>query len=235
MKKTKTIGFTAVALGFVCALWLCIGALFAPSPVFSQTETPLKIVVDAGHGGIDGGVTGKKTRVKESDLNLQIAYRLKDVLQDKGFEVVLTRKTENGLYGLATKGFKRRDMEERKRIVQQEKPSYVISLHQNFYPSKTSRGAQVFFNNEKPLHNEFATYIQTELNELYAKENVKGRKESKGEFYMLNCADAPSVLIECGFLSNEKDEKLLISSAWQTQIANAIATGVMRFLSESAT
>lgn len=235
MKKKTIIGCVAVSLGFISALWLCIGALFAPAPVFSQAETPMKIVVDAGHGGIDGGVTGKKTGVKESDLNLQIAYRVKDVLQDKGFEVVLTRKTEGGLYGVATKGFKRRDMEARKSIIQQEKPSYVLSLHQNFYPSKTSRGAQVFFNPQSPTHQAFATCIQTELNKLYAKENVKARKESKGEFYMLNCAEVPSALIECGFLSNEKDEKLLLSATWQTQLANAIATGVIRFLSESAT
>ena len=223
-----------MALGFIAAVWCCVGALFAPKAVFSQAETLMKIVVDAGHGGIDGGVVGKQTGVKESDLNLQIAYRLKDVLEDKGFVVVLTRKTENGLYGMATKGFKRRDMEERKRIIQEENPSYVISVHQNFYASKTSRGAQVFYNPQQPLHQALARYMQAELNELYAKENAKARTESKGDFYMLRCSEAPSVLVECGFLSNEKDEKLLTNAAWQTQIATAIAAGVVRFLSESA-
>lgn len=234
MKKT-IVCIMALCIGFVSALGLCIGALFAPKTVFSEDGQPLKIVLDAGHGGMDGGVVGRRTKVKESDLNLQIVYRLKDVFTDMGFEVALTRKTEAGLYGVASKGFKRRDMERRKQIIEEEKPAYVISVHQNFYPTSKSRGAQVFYDENNARGQAMATAIQAELNDAYKKENVKARKESKGDFYMVKCTDVPAVLIECGFLSNAEDERLLGSSAWQTKLAQAIGAGVMRFLSESAT
>ena len=235
MKKRIICCITVIAIGFVSAVGLCLKTLFAPKAVFSETVNQMKIVVDAGHGGIDGGVVGRATKVKESDLNLQIAYRLKEVLEEKGFEVVLTRKTQGGLYGAPTKGFKRRDMQERKAVIERENPSYVISLHQNFYPSKSSRGAQVFYNSEYDTHKAFAEYLQAELNGVYEKQGVKHRKVSKGDFYMLQCTQAPSALVECGFLSNALDEELLVSGAWQEKIAVAIASGVLRFLSESAT
>ena len=224
----------AVCIGFVSAVGLCIGVLISPKTVFSDAEQPMKIVLDAGHGGMDGGVVGRTTKIKESDLNLQIVYRLKDVFTDMGFEVVLTRKTEEGLYGVANKGFKRRDMQRRKEIIETEKPAYVISVHQNFLPGSVSRGAQVFFDKNNVRAGELAGFLQTELNEEYKKEGVKARKATKGDFYILKCTEAPSVLVECGFLSNARDEQLLSSSAWQTKLARAIGAGVMRFLSETA-
>ncbi len=234
MKKSMFVWVMAIVIGFISALGLCVNALFSPKAVFSEEEQPLKIVLDAGHGGIDGGVVGRKTGVKESDLNLQIVYKLKDVFVDMGFEVVLTRKTEAGLYGAATKGFKRRDMERRKEIIQTEKPSYVISIHQNVYPSASTRGAQVFYNAKNERGKALAEYVQSELNDVYKQEGAKGRKISKGDFFMVKCTDAPSVLIECGFLSNVADENLLITASWQTKLAQTIGAGVMRFLSETA-
>lgn len=233
MKKV-IICIVAVCMGFVSAVGLCINALLTPKTVFSENGNSLKIVLDAGHGGVDGGVVGRTTKVKESDLNLQIVYRLKDVLTDMGFEVALTRKTEAGLYGVASKGFKRRDMQRRKEIIETENPAYVISVHQNFYPSSATRGAQVFYNAKSEQGKAFAEGVQAELNTLYGKEKVKGRKASKGDFYMLECTESPSLLIECGFLSNAEDERLLSSSAWQTRLAQAIGAGVMGFLSDSA-
>ncbi len=234
MKKAIVVWIITISIGFVSAVGLCIDTLFAPKTVFSGEKQPLKIVLDAGHGGMDGGVVGKRTGIKESDLNLQIVYRLQEVFTDMGFEVVLTRKTEAGLYGTTGKGFKRRDMERRKAIIEAEKPSYVVSVHQNVYPSSSSRGAQVFFNAENAEGKALAECVQGELNGIYAQENAKGRKISKGDFYMLKCTPAPSILVECGFLSNGLDESLLITPAWQTQIAQAIGKGVMRFLSENA-
>jgi N-acetylmuramoyl-L-alanine amidase len=76
--------------------------------------------------------------------------------------------------------------------------------------------------------------LQEKLNNLYAKEGVKDRNASKGEFFMLECCPVPSVLIECGFLSSEKDEKLLLSSAWQNQICQTIASGVLAYFSKES-
>lgn len=218
---------------FVAALGLCVRVLSAPKTVFSLADEGMKIVVDAGHGGIDGGVTGIRTGVKESDVNLSVSLVLKEVLEDMGFEVVLTRKTEGGLYGAPTKGFKRRDMEKRKEIIEETDPALVISVHQNRYPAQSVRGGQVFYRKDDPPCEKFALALQERLNGLYEGEGVKTRKATAAEYYMLACTDAPSVIVECGFLSNAADEKLLTDASWQRKLADAIAAGVMAYLSDS--
>ncbi len=218
----------ALTIGFLSAVGLCIRTLYAPKSV-AATENTLSIVLDAGHGGMDGGVVGRKTKAKESDVNLAIVYRLKNELEDVGFEVTLTRKTEAGLYDAATKGFKKRDMQKRKEIIQAADPALIISIHQNFYPSKRTRGAQVFYSENSVEGEKFALSVQGELNELYAKKGVNSRKASKGDFFMLKCHDCPAVIVECGFLSNAEDEALLINEVWQSELAKSITVGVLGY------
>lgn len=224
----------AVLMAFIAAVGLCFKALSMPQAVFSYADSGMKIVLDAGHGGIDGGVTGKVTGTKESDINLAITTRLYQTLSDMGFEVTLTRKTEAGLYGAAKKGFKKRDMQRRKEIIEETDPSLVLSIHQNFYPSKRSRGAQVFYKKEDENALKFACALQEKLNALYATEGVAARNAATGDYFILKCSDCPSVIVECGFLSNAADEKLLLSEVWQKQIAQNIAEGIVAYLSDSA-
>ena len=218
----------ALTIGFLSAVGLCIKTLYAPKSV-AATDNTLSIVLDAGHGGMDGGVVGRKTKAKESDVNLAIVYRLKSELEDVGFEVTLTRKTEAGLYDTVTKGFKKRDMQKRKEIIQAADPALIISIHQNFYPSKRTRGAQVFYAENSVEGEKFALSVQGELNELYSKKGVNSRKASKGDFFMLKCHDCPSVIVECGFLSNAEDEALLINEVWQSELAKSITVGVLGY------
>lgn len=231
MKKSFFAFSMAVLVGFIAAVTLCVQALNTPQTVGAFGEENMRIVVDAGHGGADGGVSGKTTGVKESDLNLAIAYRVSDVLTDMGFEVTMTRKTEAGLYGTATKGFKKRDMQRRKEIIESVDPMLVLSIHQNRYPARSVRGGQVFYAKESERGKALALSVQAELNELYGKEKVKERKAAVGDYFILNCADCPSVIVECGFLSNPIDEKLLTTEIWQKKLAESIATGVVNYLS----
>ncbi len=229
MKKMIFAIGMATVVGFTAAVGMCVRVLTAvPVGAF---EAGTCIVLDAGHGGIDGGVVGKTTGVKESDLNLSITYTLKAELESLGFEVELTRKTEAGLYDSTAKGFKRRDMEKRREIIRERNPAMVLSIHQNFYPSPKTRGAQVFYSPKIEGSSVLAEGLQTKLNDLYAKVGVKGRKVTKAEFFMLECADCPSVIIECGFLSNARDEALLQEEAWQKQLAETISSGVLSYFS----
>lgn len=230
MKKTVFALSMALIMGFLSAVVLCFRALSTPQAVFSAEQT-MKVVVDAGHGGIDGGVVGVKTGVKESDLNLRIAHVLKSELEDVGFEVVLTRKTQDGLYGTAAKGFKKRDMEKRKEIIEGAKPTLVISLHQNFYPLKSTRGAQVFYDGENIESKSLALALQEKLNGVYEEQGVKARKASVGEYYMLDCTAYPSVIVECAFLSNSADESFVSGSVGQRKLAQSIVRGVIEYLS----
>lgn len=231
MKKSFIAITTALILGFISAVALCVRALNGAQAVSAFDDAVMRVVIDAGHGGIDGGVSGRNTGVKESDINLAIAFKLSAVLEEMGFDTVMTRKTDAGLYDTTAKGFKKRDMQRRKEIILDASPSMVISVHQNFYPSQNQRGAQVFFAEKNEKSKLLATQIQAQMNGLYEKEGVKNRKASKGDFFMLNCADCPSVIVECGFLSSAKDEALLCDSVWQEKTAKSIAAGVAAYLS----
>lgn len=230
--EKKTI-FAAIAvwLGFCLAVVACIRALTAPVAVSVQAAK-LSVVVDAGHGGVDGGVVGVATKRKESDVNLSIAFLLKEKLADAGFLVVMTRTTEGGLYDTTAPGFKRRDMQKRKEICESANPLCVLSVHQNFYPSTASRGGQVFYRKDDEWAGRLAGNIQAEMNTLYKGEGVKARKESTGDYYMLRLAP-PSVIVECGFLSNPKDDTLLNSPAFCEKIADSILAGLLATLQNS--
>ena len=234
MKKISIFGVFAVFLSFCIALLLCVSVFYQPIAVFSSNENKLKLVIDAGHGGIDGGVSGVATGVKESDINLDISLKLHDKFTSVGFSTRLTRKTQEGLYGVATKGFKKRDMERRKEIILDEKPSLVLSIHQNVYPLKSVRGAQVFYSKENKDSKLLAERLQTSLNALYSEVGVKPRVAKTGDYFMLTCAPYPSVIIECGFLSNPKDEALLVSAVWQNRLCESILSGVFNYLSAYA-
>ena len=231
MKKRIFAVATAVAIVFITAVGLCVRSLWGAQAV-AAFDDPLRLVIDAGHGGVDGGVVGRKTGVKESDLNLAIAFELCEVLTDLGVEVVMTRKTEAGLYDMATKGFKKRDMQRRKEIASAANPDFLLSIHQNAYPSSRYRGAQVFYNGEDENGKNLATLTQNALNELYAQEGARARKQASGDFFMLKCCACPSLLIECGFLSNAEDEALLQTAIWQRKLAEGIAVGLIAYLSE---
>lgn len=229
--KVKILAITmAVVTVFLTAVTVCIRALNAQA--VSAFSEGMRIVVDAGHGGIDGGVSGRITGVKESDLNLSISMVLKEELEDMGFAVTLTRKTEAGLYDTTAKGFKKRDMQRRKEIIEEVKPALVVSVHQNYYPTQAARGGQVFYSKKTAGSKRLAECVQEKFNGLYSEQRVKARKITAGEYFMLECYPCPSVIVECGFLSNSSDENLLISPAWQKRLAQSVAGGVLAYFAD---
>ncbi len=183
------------------------------------------IVIDAGHGGVDAGVYGVESGVRESDINLAIAKQLKGYFTDAGFKVVLTRKDNGGLYGLPTKGFKMRDMKKRKQIIEDCNADMVISIHQNSCPIPSKRGGTAFFDKSSESGKALAEAIQAELNGL--EECVKKNSALAGDYYMLKCTDNPSVIVECGFLTNAEDDKLLNSEEYRDKVAYAVFKGAI--------
>ena len=188
------------------------------------------VVLDAGHGGIDPGVLGKHTGIKESDINLAIVKILQNKFENAGFRVVLTRENESGLYGLPTEGFKKRDMQKRKEIALSAEANVLISVHQNSFVAAPERfGGQVFFDQATESGKPLAIKIQQELNGLSGR-NIQSLG---GEYFMLECTDYPSVIVECGFLSNAEEEKRLSENAYREKIADAIFRGTVAWLAES--
>ena len=204
---------------------ICAGAVAS-----TATHDGLRtVVIDAGHGGIDAGVLGISTKTKESEINLYIAKYLRGYFADAGFNAVLTRTTQGGLYGTTTKGFKMRDMKKRKEIIEKNNADMVISIHQNFCPIPSRRGATVFFDKGSESGKAFAESIQNSLNKM--DECVTKNSPLVGDYYMLKCTSNPSALVECGFLSNAQDEALLVTAEYQKAIAYAIFKGALSFFS----
>lgn len=205
------------------------GAVFGVIARAASAVSAPVVVIDAGHGGIDAGVRGITSGVKESDINLSISYFLKDYFTSAGFETVLTRKSQAGLYGLPTKGFKLRDMQARRQIIEEYGADMVISVHQNFYSDRTRRGAQVFFNKDSESGKKLAVCVQDSLNGMDGA--VRKVNPLIGDYYMLQCTSSPSVIVECGFLSNAEDESLLLEESYRKEVAYAIFAGAVSYFS----
>ena len=185
------------------------------------------VVVDPGHGGVDPGKVGNNN-VVEKDVNLQIALALQKTLEDKGFTVVLTRTEDVGLYSEDDSNKKSADMKARCEIISQVLPDVVISIHQNSYTDSSVCGAQVFYYTNSEKGRLFGETIQKQL---VAIEGMNPRTaKANNEYYMLINTPSPTVIVECGFLSNEKEAKLLCDKEYQQKIADAISEGTIDFL-----
>ena len=202
-------------------LGMCLGC----AAVGAADAGGFTVVLDAGHGGVDPGVAAGG--VRESDINLLLVKELRQLFADAGFRVVLTRKNAGGLYGLPTPGFKRRDMAERRRIIREAAPDLVISVHQNSFPAQPSRsGAQVYYKKGDAAASRLAACIAAPLSRACG-----GRCAALvGDYYILNCSAFPSVIVECGFLSNAAERKKLCSAAYRRTLARAVFGGALAFL-----
>lgn len=183
------------------------------------------ILLDAGHGGRDNGVSGV-TGTAEAPINLEIVRKLEKELRSIGFKVVLTRTNENGLYEENADSYKLSDMEKRKEIIEKSSADLIVSIHQNSYPNTHAVGAQVFCLEKETESENFANSIQAELKKLLpnARETI-----SYGDYFLLKCSSMPSVIVECGYLTNPEEEKLLQDEAYQERLAYAITCGIIRY------
>lgn len=204
-----TVYFTAIRL------------TFQPKPLYT-------IVIDAGHGGRDGGAVGKTTGETESYLNLQFALKLKNLCEEYGFKVILTRKDMNGLYSAFASNKKRSEMEKRMEIIEETAPDLVVSIHMNSFSNSSARGAQVFYAETHPEFEGFAQKVQDSLH----KEIDYSKKTAKpSDFYVINTTSKPSILVECGFLSNEEEERLLIDENYQHKFCYVLLYGILSYFS----
>jgi len=190
------------------------------------------IVIDAGHGGIDAGVIGPQTGAREDDLNLAVARLLRDLFEESGARVIMTRDKREGLYdNEGTYGQrKRQDMQRRKEIIENSNGDVLISIHMNKFSQSQYYGAQTFYQKGSEEGKRLAEIIQEEMVQVLDKNNKRQAKAS--DYFILRAGTMPSVIVECGFMSNPKEEKLLVQPAYQEKIAWSIYSGTMRFFSE---
>ena len=181
------------------------------------------IVIDAGHGGEDPGKVGAKGTL-EKDINLQIAKKVEEILENNGVQVVMTREED------VAEESKRGDMEKRVALINEIKPAITVSIHQNSYSNTSIKGAQVFYYTNSEASKQAASIMQEELRTIDS--DNKRQMKSNDTFYLLKKTETPIIIVECGFLSNLQEEEKLATEEYQEQMATAIAVGTLKWLEQ---
>ena len=184
------------------------------------------IVIDVGHGGRDGGTIGKSTGITESELNLKYALCLKELCSQFGINTILTRKDMNGLYDENADNKKKSEMEKRIKIINESSADLMISIHMNSFPLSSCSGAQVFYAKGSEVGQNLAKSIQNAICQSF--DNARDFV-TVGDYFVLNYSNIPSVLVECGFLSNPQEEINLQNDDYCNLFCYSVLVGILEF------
>ena len=239
MYHTSRHDLTAGKLVFltVMGMFAFFGVMLQGNPVLptnTQSSSSIKIekvVVDAGHGGLDGGATGIHGEV-EKEINLAIAGYLKGFLRLSGIEVVMTRESDVSLHTSENASIsqkKAEDIRKRLTMIDGTENTVAVSIHQNQFSQSKYHGAQMFFGVNHPQSEVLAQTIQTSIVEKLQPDNQRQIKKGTKSVYLLMHAQNPIVLVECGFLSNDEEAKKLSDETYQKDMAFAIYCGLMEY------
>lgn len=230
-KKTK-IPAVLVLLG--CFTIIAATADYSQLSVQTSGKSVVEkrtIVLDAGHGGMDSGAVGINGEL-EKNINLSVVKDLRDMLTLSGFEVVLTRDSDISIHDSGVTGTRNQkvsDMQNRLEIVKSHENCIFISVHQNKFTEPEYFGAQIFYNENNPDNRLLAQIMQDNF-KVIQPQNNRQIKLSGDELYLFKNTMTPAVLVECGFLSNPDDAKLLSDEEYQRKVAFMIYNGVVRYL-----
>ncbi len=222
--------FAALAL-FGAQTMRAFGVVAFHADFFEKKGT---VVVDAGHGGEDGGATGVHGEL-EKDINLAIALELQRLLEQHQFQVVMVRDWDTDLadQNLPTVAQRKRsDLQQRLRLVEESGGCVLLSIHQNFFTESQYSGAQVFYSANDPRGEALAEAIRASITASLQPENTRQNKVGEG-VYLLEQCQVPAVLVECGFLSNPEEAAALADPDYQKRMAQAIYNGLVRYLKET--
>ena len=232
LKKNKLI------LGLLILSFVVFACGILKSAVFSDKETFLPsegrtIIIDAGHGAPDGGAVGQ-SGVLEKDLNLAVAEALQKFLEAGGTHVILTRSDDNGIYDTSgsIKSKKVSDIKNREKLMQESNADAFISIHMNKFPQKQYSGPQVFYSVNDEDSKKLAECVQHNMISALSPVSEREIKEAYDSIYLLKNATIPAILIECGFLSNDIEEKKLLDKNYQKQIAWSIYCGIIQYFDD---
>ena len=204
------------------------GAQYTAANQVVTEEEQICIVLDAGHGGDDPGKIGINGS-REKEINLAITKKVKTYLEANDIRVVLTREGDEGLYDANAENKKVQDMKRRIAIMEEARPLATISMHQNSYPEEYVKGAQVFYHKDSKEGELLASFLQENLR---AKLNPENHRQIKANdsYYLLKKTQIPTVIVECGFLSNSREAALLSGEEYQDKVAWAIHMGIMQYI-----
>jgi len=203
------------------------------APTVTDSESPITVVIDAGHGGEDGGAVGVNG-VYEKDVNLAIALMLNDILRINGIETVMTRSEDILLYDKNSDyhGQKKvQDLMSRRRIAEGYDKAVFVSIHMNAFPEEKYSGLQVYYSQNNEGSEKLAEDIQTAAKETIMPTNTRRCKAADNSIYLLDRLNCPAVMIECGFLSNPEECERLSDRSYQRKLAMCIAASIINYVS----
>ena len=211
------------------ALVLCCAAVYQRNipqgeslAVTAEPEGQVTVVLDAGHGGFDGGAVGTDTGVQEAGINLAVTRLVAEGLEQAGLTVLLTRDSEEALGS-----DKQADMRQRKKILSAPEVDLVVSIHMNKFSDRSVSGPMVFYMKGSLPGQAFAECMVAAVCQAIGRPN---RIANPGDYFVIRECSAPAVIVECGFLSNAADEALLQDSSHQKKLADGIVQGVVNYL-----
>ena len=216
----------------IVAIITCLLIITYIVPINASTidNSDKVILIDPGHGGIDGGAKSK-TGTIEKDINLQISLKLRDNLEEKGYKVYMTRDNDEGIYekGNTVKEKKREDLNRRVEMKKETECDIFVSIHQNMFPQSKCYGAQVWYASNENSYN-LATVVQESIKQT-VKDNNKRVAKPAAEAYLIlrDKHEGASILVECGFLSNPDEESRLKSEDHQNLIVEGISDGIDKY------
>ena len=228
MNVQKKVLTTCFVVGVVL-LFLLMTYRMNQRVSFQQWNLPLAgkvIIIDPGHGGIDGGATFNG--VIEKNITLPISLKLRDYLQEQGALVLMTREKDKDLADSGSiRERKRADLIKRTQFINNSEADLYISVHANAFPQGNSKGAQTFYSPKFSENKRAAKLIQAEF--IHNLKNTKRQAKPMESVYLVKNAEKPGVLVEVGFLSNDQERLNLQSEIYQDDIAVSIYTGVIRY------
>jgi len=226
--RLKTGLFLVICL--LCAA--CTVCLHAVASGTAQRR-PM-IILDAGHGGVDPGAVSADG-VSEKNINLHIVLKLRDMLETAGFDVLLTREEDISLHDPQYRSIsqiKTSDLKNRLKLLNEHPDALVISVHQNFYGQSKYSGAQMFAGPQNEESLRFAEFLQSSFQTYLQPDNAREVKTATKDVYIIYYAKNPTVLAECGFLSNPGECAKLKTDEYQTQIALTLFQGILQYTAE---
>lgn len=237
-KKNKDTLFYLTIFIIYFVITLIMGNIFNNTSkkvgAVANFNTPA-IIIDAGHGGEDGGAIAIDGKTLEKDINLSIAKKLNNILKSNNINTFMIRDTDESIYKKDSnkKTLRRKkveDLRNRVNIANSNDKNILISIHQNKFPDESLKGIQIFYseNNEQSI--KLANFIKEDLEKNLNQTKFRENKKSGKEVYLLNKVRIPAVIIECGFISNKEELNNLITEDYQNKLAQCIFSGLKNFL-----
>lgn len=226
MHTTNKLFFLLLTLAAVTGCFF-VYSVYISVPSFSRGNIPT-IIVDCGHGEPDGGAVGAGGTL-EKDINLAIGLKLREILESRGAKVIMTREGDNAIYdpdARTIREMKVSDMRNRLKIINESGADLLLSIHMNAFTNSKSNGLHVFYSANHPEAAELASAVQEEIARVTGAE-VHDVKAASEKLFLMKKPIPPSLLIECGFISNPDEEKKLNTDDYQSRIAFGIAEAVL--------